>query len=128
MTVKQLKKIEAELERHGYKKYTTHLTSTESWAWFKSFGVEKDEDGEIVNGYQIAFRVWDFSRYIYRDKNMQPYGLDFWTSAFGTDNRMDFTSNWEPICNIDTFEKMAAEFNKLVKKYATTSKTEKDGK
>lgn len=71
MTEKELKKIEAELERCGYKKYTTCLTSTESYAWVKSFGKEKDEDGHVVNCYQIAFRVWDFSRYMYRDKNMQ---------------------------------------------------------
>lgn len=124
MTEKELKKIEAELERCGYKKYTTCLTSTESYAWVKSFGKEKDEDGHVVNCYQIASRVWDFSRYMYRDKNMQPYGLDFWTSALGTDSRMDFTSNWEPVCDLDTFERMAEEFNALVRRYI---KTEKDG-
>lgn len=117
MTEKELKKIESELERRGYKKYTTSLTSSESWAWFKSFGKEKDEDGYVVSGYQIAFRVWDFSRYMYRDGNMQPYGLDFWTSALGTDSRMDFTSNWEPIFDIATFEQMADEFHQLTKKY-----------
>ena len=123
MTENELKKMEAELERRGYKKYTTCLTSTESWAWFKSFDKEKEDDGYVVNSYQIAFRVWDFSRY--RDKNIQPYGFDFWTSALGTDSRMAFTSNWEPIRDIDTFERMAAEFHTLVRKY---TKTEKDGK
>lgn len=122
MTDKELKKIEAELERRGYRKYTTALTSSESWAWFKSFGKEKDDDGYVVNGYQVAFRVWDFSRYL--DRGAPPYSLDFWTSAFGTDSRMDFTSNWEPICNIDTFERMAVEFHTLVRKYI---KNEKDG-
>lgn len=127
MTEKELKKIEAELERRGYRKYTTALTSSESWAWFKSFDKEKDDDGYVVNGYQVAFRVWDFSRYMYRDKNIQPYGFDFWTSALGTDCRMDFTSNWEPICDIDTFERMAAEFDTMVRKYISTTKIEKDG-
>lgn len=116
MTEKELKKIEAELERRGYKKYTTCLTSTESWAWFKSFDKEKDEDGYVVNGYQIAFRVWDWRRYMDRDPHMHPYGLDFWTSPLSTEFRMDFTSNWEPICDIDTFEHMAAEFNQMVRK------------
>lgn len=32
MTHKELKTIEAELERRGYKKYTHPLTSSESWA------------------------------------------------------------------------------------------------
>ena len=115
MTTEELKKIETELERRGYKKYTTCLTSSESWAWFKSFDKEKDEDGYVVNGYQVAFRVWDFSRYL--DRNAPPYGLDFWTSALGTDSRMDFTSNWEPICDLDTFERMAKEFNALARRY-----------
>lgn len=122
MTTEELKKIEAELEKRGYKKYTTCLTSTESWAWFKSFDKDKDDDDCVVNGYQVAFRVWDFSRYMYRDKNIQPYGLDFWTSALGTDSRMDFTSNWEPICDIDTFERMAAEFHTLIRKWKKAAK------
>lgn len=122
MTEKELKKIEAELERRGYRKYTTALTSSESWAWFKSFDKEKDEDGHVVNGYQVAFRVWDWQRFMYRDKNIQPYGFDFWTSALGTDSRMDFTSNWEPICDIETFERMAADFHKLVRMFVGANK------
>lgn len=120
MTDKELETIEAELEKRGYKKYTTCLTSTESWAWFKSFDKEKDEDGYVVNGYQVAFRVWDFTRYL--DRGAPPYGLDFWTSALGTDSRMDFTSNWEPICDLDTFERMAEEFHKLVIKFVGANK------
>lgn len=125
MNANQLKELEAELQQRGYKKCTTGLTSTESWAWIKSFDEEKDEDGYVVNGYQIAFRVWDFRQYKYR--NVPPYVLDFWTSALGTDCRMDFTSNWEPVCDIDTFERMAADFHKLVRKYTLSPKTEKDG-
>lgn len=124
MTEKELETIEAELQRRGYRKYTTALTSSESWAWFKSFGKKQDEAGEVTDGYQIAFRVWDGSKYPGCPKE-HPYGLDFWTSALGTDSRMDFTSNWEPICDLDTFERMAKEFNALVRKYI---KNEKDGK
>ena len=119
MTADQFQTIEAELSRRGYRKQTVCLTSSESWAWFKTFDKEKDEDGHVVNGYQIAFRVWDFSRHL--DRGAPPYGLDFWTSALGTDSRMDFTSNWEPVCDIDTFERMAAEFNRMVRKFLTYS-------
>lgn len=126
MTEKELNRIETELRRRGYRKYTTSLTSSESWAWFKSFGKEKDDDGYVVNGYQIAFRVWHFTRHL--DRGAPPYGFDFWTSALGTDSRMDFTSNWEPICDIDTFERMAEEFHKLVRKYTLSPKTDKNGK
>lgn len=115
MTKNELHTLENELQRRGYRKYTTSLTSTESWAWFKSFGKEKDDDGYVVNGYQVAFRVWDFTRYL--DRGAPPYSLDFWTSALGTDSRMDFTSNWEPVCDIDTFERMGADFHTLVRKY-----------
>ena len=115
MTEKELKTIEAELKRRGYRKYTTALTSSESWAWFKSFGKKQDEAGEVTDGYQIAFRVWDFRKY--KDRNVPDYGFDFWTSASGPVGRMDFTSNWEPICDIDTFERMAEEFHQLTRKY-----------
>ena len=115
MTEKELETIEAELQRRGYRKYTTALTSSESWAWVKSFGKKQDEAGEVTDGYQIAFRVWDFRKY--KDRNVPYYGFDFWTSALGTDSRMDFTSNCEPIIDIATFEQMADEFHQLTKKY-----------
>lgn len=126
MTDKELKKIEAELERRGYKKYTTALTSTESWAWFKTFTKKRNEDGDVIDGYQVAFRVRDWR--VYKDRNAPDFGFDFWTSPLGCNGRMDFTSNWEPICDIDTFERMAEEFHKLVRKYTLSLKTDKNGK
>lgn len=57
MTAEQLKTIEAELQKRGYKKWTTALTSSEDWAWFKTFGKKQDEDGKVTYGYQIAFRT-----------------------------------------------------------------------
>lgn len=125
MTTTELQTIEAELEKRGYRKYTECLTSNESWAWFKAFDKDKDDDGKVVAGYQIAFRVWDWRRHLERDPHMHPYGLDMWTSPLGTDFRMDFTSNWEPICDIDTFERMAAEFNAMVRKYVNPGKEER---
>lgn len=116
MTADELQTLESELQKRGYRRYTTALTSSESYAWFKSFDKETDEDGHLISGYQVAFRVWDLRKY--RDRDAPPYGFDFWTSPLGTDFRTDFTSNWEPICDIDTFERMAAEFNQLVRKYS----------
>lgn len=117
MTEKELRTLENELQRRGYRKYTTGLTSTESYAWFKTFNKEKDKDGEVINGYQIAFRVWDWSRFRYREPQLHDYGFDLWTSPCGTDFRTVLTASWEPICDIDTFERMAAEFNHMVRKY-----------
>lgn len=120
MTADELQTLESELQKRGYRRYTTALTSSESYAWFKSFDKAKDEEEHVTSGYQVAFRVWDWRQYQHRDKNMPPYGFDFWTSPLGTDFRTDFTSNWEPICNIDTFERMAAEFNQMVRKFVNT--------
>lgn len=125
MTADELQTIESELQKRGYRKYTDGLTSTETYAWFKSFDKEADEDGHIIAGYQTAFRVWDWRPYQCRDKNMPPYGFDFWTSPLGTDFRMDFVSNWEPIADIGTFERMAAEFNQMVRKYVNPKKIER---
>lgn len=122
MTTEELQSIEGELEKRGYRKWTTALTSTESYAWFKSFDKEKDDDGFVVNGYQIAFRVWDWRRYMDRIPHMPPYGLDFWTSPLGSDFRADFAANWKPIADIDTFERMAAEFNQMVRKFIKPEK------
>ena len=119
MTPQQLQTLEAELKKRGYIKYTRCLTDDETYAWFKSFDKKKDDDGEIISGFQIAFRVWDNSAFCYRHNLNEDcaYGFDFWTSPIDTDSRMDFTSNWEPICNFGTFEKMAREFNEFVRKY-----------
>ena len=122
MTANELKAIETELHKRGYKKYTTGLTSTESYAWFKVFDKEKDDDDYVISGYQIAFRVWDFRKYV--DRNAPPYGFDLWTSPLGSAFRTDFTSNWEPICDIDTFERMAAEFNQMARKFINPEKEE----
>ena len=127
MTEKELKAIESELQKRGYRKWTTALTSTESYAWFKSFDKEKDTDGYVISGYQIAFRVWDWRHYADRNPNLRkhPYGFDFWTSPLGTDFSMDFTANWEPIADIDTFERMAADFNAMVRRYIKPEKEER---
>ena len=82
MTAKELQTIENELQKRGYKKWTTGLTSTETYAWFKAFDKEKDDDDYVISGYQIAFRVWDSRKYV--DRNAPPYGFDFWTSPLGT--------------------------------------------
>lgn len=121
MSLKELKAIEAELERRGYRKYTHSLTSSESWAWFKNFDKEEDEEGRVISGYQVAFRVWDFTNY----DRVHPYGFDVWASPLGANFRADLEVNWEPICDLDAFERMAAEFNQMVRKYVNPEKEER---
>ena len=71
MTANELKAIETELQKRGYRKYAQCLTSNETYAWFKTFDKEKDDDDYVISGYQIAFRVWDFRKYA--DRNAPPY-------------------------------------------------------
>ena len=123
MTANELKAIENELRKRGYRKYVRCLTSNETYAWFKTFDKEESEDGHEISGYQIAFRVWDFRKYV--DRNAPPYGFDFWTSPLGSAFRTDFTSNWEPICDIDTVERRAAEFNQMARKFINPEKEER---
>lgn len=123
MSADELQTIESELQKRGYRKFIGSQIDNETYSWFKSFGKDRDEDEHITEGYQVAFRVWDFRKY--RDRDVAPYGFDFWTSPLGTDFRMDFTANWEPICDIDTFERMAAEFNAMVRKFINPEKEER---
>lgn len=107
MTEKELKSLESELLKRGYKKWTCALTDNESYGWFKTFGDEG-------NDFQLEFRVWDFTKY--HDPYGEPYGFDVWTSPKNAHNN-SCKFGWEPIADIDTFERMAEEFNRMVKKF-----------
>lgn len=107
MTVKELQSLESELQKRGYKKWNVCLTSKESYGWFKTFG-EKD------NEWQLEFRVWDYAKY--DDPYGEPYGFDVWMSPKnGYNNSCE--CGWQPIADLDAFERMAEEFNQLVRKY-----------
>jgi len=113
MTPEELERLEAELKRRGYRKFTHSLTCSESWAWFKTF--DRVEDGDAVKGYQVAFRVWDSTRY--GQTGSDSYGFDFWTSPIDPYSRMDFTANWAPFRDFDTFEAMAKAFYDLTRQF-----------
>lgn len=115
MTEKELKSLESELQKRGYKKWTVCLTSKESWGWFKTFG-------DAGNDWQIEFRVWDFTKY--HDLNGEPYGLDVWTSPKNTWHN-DCECSWQPIADLDTFERMAEAFNAMVRKFINPEKEER---
>lgn len=117
MTLKKLRKIEKLLQERGYKKYNHFLVSDESWAWFKSFDRTEDENGNDKGGYQVAFRVWDWSGYKFTPHYDEEVTLNFWASPSDTDGRYDFSANWEPIADIPTFEAMAKHFYEMIKIY-----------
>lgn len=73
MTKQELETLELELSSKGYKKYPAYNDA--KYAWFKSFG--KSEYDEDRSNYQIAFSVWDFSKYADRDNRFMenPYSV-----------------------------------------------------
>ena len=83
MTEKEVEKIEAELQKRGYKKWTTALTSSEDWAWFKTFGKKQDEDGEVTYGYQ-SVSITPTTLFVALPKNSMPpsAGVDLATTAY----------------------------------------------
>lgn len=81
-----------------------------------------DEDGNVIGGYQVAFRIWDYTKLGQFGENA--YGFDFWTSPINTDVRIDCGANWEPICDFDKFESMAHDFYTLTQKYTKQHETD----
>lgn len=107
MTAEELHAIESKLQKRGYRKWTVCLTNKESYGWFKTFGGEGNE-------WQIEFRVWDYRQY--HDPYGEPYGFDVWMSPKNGHND-SCECGWEPIADLGTFERMAAEFNQMVRKF-----------
>lgn len=112
MKAEELRKIEAELEQRGYRKSTGETNDDCAWCWYKYFGEKRIGAG----GWLVMFRVWDGSKY-YRGTPDTAYGFGFVTMPTSI-HMIRFESNWDPICDIDAFERMAAEFNAIVRKYA----------
>lgn len=114
MTPDELQTIEAELQKRGYRKWTTCLTSTESWAWFKTFHKIRDKYGEVVDNYQVAFRVWDYTA---PEIDSDGYGVDVYVAIIDGETYADMEAAWRSIADIDTFERMAAGFDKMVREF-----------
>lgn len=115
MTDKELKSLESELQKRRYSRYDGEFPRGESWGWSKAFG-------EKANEYLIEFHVRDLRPYYFL--NGDPYGFDMWT-ALKNHQKHYLKCSWEPICDIDTFERMAAEFNQMVRRYINPEKEER---
>lgn len=72
MTKQELQIFEDRLQEMGYRKYPATMNNAD-YAWFKSFGKSKYKEGR--SNYQVAFSIYDFSPYAYRDENLRknPY-------------------------------------------------------
>lgn len=121
MTKEELDKFEKELSIRGYKKYPPYNGS--KYAWFKSFGESEYEEDR--SNYQIAFSVWDFSKYAHRDRYLKesPYSVspEVLTSrtideridlALSSAMLTDFSKDKSYATNIMAIEKIADSFFK----------------
>lgn len=116
MTAAELQIVETRFREHGYKKWTRCLIGGESWAWFKKISTVLDADGEMSEGIQMAFRVWD-NRHVSGLSKDLAFSVMFWASPSNLNSRIDLEAAWAPIADIAAFERMAAEFNQLARKY-----------
>ena len=109
MNKEELNKLECELQERGYSKYPA--PNNADYAWFKSFGQSEYSDGR--SNYQIAFSIYDFSPYAYRDENLakNPYSCTPTILLSRTiDERYDLEMGTIDYKDIDKVEKLAESF------------------
>ena len=119
MTHEEYKKLTAELQRRGYKKYPSPRFRKDDYAWFKSFG--ESEHKEDRSNYQVCFDVIDFSPYADRMPHFRenPYGIEPLVLISRTvDERVDLHLCYTKVKdnNIDEIERLAESFYKWAEK------------
>ncbi len=126
MTPEQLKKLETELEKRGYKRWSMWLVGSEDYAWFKSFDVNLTEDGDRECDYQIAFRVWDWRKY--DTPNTHPeseIGLTITMILPNHGGRFDCDYSLQgAVPNVDMCEAMMKELSETAKKYFNNTQSQ----
>ena len=119
MTHKEYNKLVTELQRRGYRKYPSPRGSKDDWAWYKSFGESKHQEGR--SNYQVCFDVTDFSPYAYREPyfHTKPYCIEPQILISRTINeRIDLNLSYIKVddTNIDEIERLAESFFKWIEK------------
>lgn len=122
MTTDQLKHLEADLARRGYKLYTSKrfYVHKEDRAWFKSFGEHEDPDGEREIDYQIAFRIYEMQR---RHPELDmPEQSHIWLTASMLPelNRTRLDCDWQmqvEVPDIDLCERIFKDMFEVIRKY-----------
>ena len=115
MTREEYDKLVTELQRRGYRKYPSPRFRKDGWAWFKSFGKSKFEEGR--SNYQVCFDVIDFSLYADREPRfkVRPYGIEPLVLISRTvDERVDLHLSHTKVDsnNITEIERLAESFFK----------------
>ncbi len=108
--------VEPKFLEMGYRKFSGNGLKHEDYGFWKSFDVTKDADGEKVIGYQVAFLIYDFSKYDnFREK--ESIGIQF---EFNTQNESIATSGFQASISDDKmsfeeFEKFCANLYAFLK-------------
>lgn len=116
MTSKQLKSLESDLEKRGYKKWTNCLVGGEDYSWFKTFGEHKDKNGDSTSDYQIAFRVYDCQGKCFN----HPKQSEIWLTVtmILTCFNVNCNYSWQiDVPDIDMCEAMMKEIFNTAKRY-----------
>lgn len=99
-TREQLDTFAERLLKAGYKRYDSCLSSSEDYAYFKGF--ERDEENKP--SYQIAYRVWDWTKY----PQGRDYGVDILIMV-SNEGRTDMVVSY-PDLSIEDVERIGREF------------------
>ena len=110
MNKEELDILETRLQERGYKKFTSALSSNESWGWFKTIRKTDGENGNDSDGCMIEYRVWDYTPYFRPEElaGSKPYGVDVLLLMSGS-SRVDLMMTSCDI-DIDFVEGVASKF------------------
>lgn len=119
MTHEEYNRFTEELQKRGYRKYSSPQFRKDDWAWFKSFGKSKFEEDR--SNYQVCFDVIDFSPYADREPRFKkaPYGIEPLILISRTiDERVDLHLSHTKVddTNIDEIERLAESFYRWAEK------------
>lgn len=119
MTQEEYNRFAEELQQRGYRKYPSPRFRKDDWAWFKSFGESKHQEGR--SNYQVCFDVVDFSPYADREPYLRenPYGIEPLVLISRTvDERVDLQLSYTKVKdnNIDEIERLAESFYRWAEK------------
>lgn len=106
---KQLEKFELEVIEKGYKKYQGHYKK-EDYAYWKSFDISYDQDGDKKICYQISLMIYDFGKYP-QNTSKFPISISFEFLLASTEkiSRVDLSISDDNL-TVEEFEKICEEF------------------
>ena len=100
-----LEEFQKSLEDKGYRRFNGHYKKEDHGYW-KSFHISFDEYDEKEREYQIAFLIYDFTKYDNYDKKDVSVQFEFLLSNDQHVSRMDFTISDDDM-TVEKFEEIS---------------------